>query len=678
MQAFAIVLLLAGLSQAVSAETSPVSKVLDLLAGLQTKIIGEGEAAQTEYDEYAEWCEDRSRNVEFEIRTGAGNVEDLKAHIDEQKAMQSELKTKIEELAGGIATDTADLKSATAIRANEAADFAAEEKESSEVISTLERAIRILNRKAQSGPLMLQSKNLGTITEALKAMVQASMFSQSDASTLTALVQSSQESDDDSEDAGAPAAAVYEGQSGGVIETLEGLLEKAQEQLAAARQKETSASYNFQLLEQSLRDQLKVANRDSAAAKKNAASSSEKQAIAEGDLEVTSKDLSEDQKTLSGLHGNCLTRAQDFESATKSRAEELNALAAAKKVLEETSRGAASQAYGLDQVSFLQMSSGADLANFEAVRLIRDLAKKENSADLAQLASQMAAAMRLSSGSQDPFAKVKGLINEVIDKLENAASSDATHKGYCDKELAETSANKEDKETERTKLSTKIDQMSYRSLNLKEQVATLQKELAAAAKSQAEWDKFRQEENAAFKSNSAEMQQGLQGVKMALKVLRDYYATADKAHGAAEGSSTGIVGLLEVVESDFEKALAEMNAVEENAQITYEAATRENEIATTMKSKDVEYKVKEYTGLDKAVSDASSDRASVQAELDALAQYLDKLKEMCIAKAEPYEEKARRREAEISGLKEALQVLDGAAVLIQQSQRSLRGVSTHM
>merc|ERR1711935_981488 len=179
-----------------------------------------------------------------------------------------------------------------------------------------------------------------------------------------------------------------------------------------------------------------------------------------------------------------------------------------------------------------------------------DLAKKENSADLAQLASQMAAAMRLSSGSQDPFSKVKALINDMIDKLENAASSDATHKGYCDKELAETSANKQDKETERTKLSTKIDQMSYRSENLKEQVATLQKQLAAAAKSQAEWDKFRREENVAFKSNSAEMQEGLQGVKMALKVLREYYATADKANGAAGGSATGIVGLLEVVESD--------------------------------------------------------------------------------------------------------------------------------
>merc|ERR1719261_2416395 len=181
------------------------------------------------------------------------------------------------------------------------------------------------------------------------------MFSQSDASKLSAFVQSSQESDDDSEEAGAPAAAVYENHSGGIVDVLEGLLDKAQEQLDSARQKETSAAHNFEMLKQSLEDQIKFANKDSAAAKKALASSSEKQATAEGDLEVTSTDLAEDKKTLSGLHENCLTRAQDFEAATKSRAEELKALAAAKKVIAETTGGAASQTYGLDQVSFLQL-----------------------------------------------------------------------------------------------------------------------------------------------------------------------------------------------------------------------------------------------------------------------------------------------------------------------------------
>merc|ERR1719410_2545711 len=138
------------------------------------------------------------------------------------------------------------------------------------------------------------------------------------------------------------------------------------------------------------------------------------------------------------------------------------------------------------------------------------------------------------------------------------------------------------------------------------------------AKSQAEWDKFRGEEKATYTANKAEMEQGLEGVKMALKILREYYAAGDKAHASADGAAGGIVGLLEVVESDFSKGLAEMTSTEDNAQVTYDAQSKENEITKAMKSKDVGYKTKESASLDKAVSDAESDRAGVQAELDAV------------------------------------------------------------
>merc|ERR1712232_1284970 len=100
--------------------------------------------------------------------------------------------------------------------------------------------------------------------------------------------------------------------------------------------------------------------------------------------------------------------------------------------------------------------------------------------------------------------------------------------------------------------------MSAKSAKLKEEVAELQKELAALASSQAEMDKLRSEEKAAFEENSAEMEKGIEGVKLALKVLTEYYASDDKSHDAAKGAGAGIIGLLEVVESDFTKGLAEM------------------------------------------------------------------------------------------------------------------------
>merc|ERR1712137_1165813 len=120
----------------------------------------------------------------------------------------------------------------------------------------------------------------------------------------------------------------------------------------------------------------------------------------------------------------------------------------------------------------------------------------------------------------DPFTKVKGLIQDMIEKLEKEAEADATHKAFCDKELAESNEKKADKTAEIAKLSTKIDQMSARSAQLKQEVAALQKSLAELAASQAEMDKMRMEENEAFKQNKADMEQGLEGVKMALKVLR--------------------------------------------------------------------------------------------------------------------------------------------------------------
>merc|ERR1712217_72817 len=465
------------------------------------------------------------------------------------------------------------------------------------------------------------------------------------------------------EDAGAPSATVYKGQSGGIIQTLTDLLEKAQGQLADARNTETKNIHNFELMAQGLNDEIKFGKKEIGESKKALAASGEKKAGAEGDLAATTKTKTEDVSTLADLHQSCLTYAQNYEAETKSRGEELKAIAAAKKVISSETVGAEGATYGLNQVSFVQrseLSSQADLANFEAVRFVRTLAKKEHSAALAQLASRMSSAMHAGTAAgEDPFAKVKGLIADMIEKLESEADADATHKAYCDKELAESREKKADKKAEIAKLSTKIDQMSARSAQLKSEVAALEKSLAELAASQAEMDKMRAEENAAFKQNKADMEQGLEGVKVALRVLNDYYAKSDKAHEASEGAGHGIIGLLEVIESDFSKALAEFISVEETAAADYDKNSKENEIQKTTKNQDVKYKNKEASDLDKAISEASSDRAGVQTELDAVNEYLSSLAAQCITtganmgtaghNGESYEQRVARRTKEIAG-----------------------------
>merc|ERR1719247_930115 len=130
--------------------------------------------------------------------------------------------------------------------------------------------------------------------------------------------------------------------------------------------------------------------------------------------------------------------------------------------------------------------------------------------------------------------------------------------------------------------------MKSRSTELKEDVATLEQELADLARSQLEMDKMRREEKAAFQSNKADLDQGIQGVRMALKILREYYDK--KEEGSAQGASTGIFALLEVVESDFSKALAEITTVEAAAQRDYDVQTQLNIFTKAAKDKDIKYK----------------------------------------------------------------------------------------
>merc|ERR1719446_62330 len=570
-----------------------------------------------------------------------------------------------------IVADEADLKAATEIRNKEQAVFAEEEKDLVETIDTLERAVGIIEKEMKGGSAALLQSS-GSVVQALTAMVKAQSLSSAEGAKLTALVQDKQESDDD--DSGAPQAAAYSNQSGGIVDTLNDLLEKAQAQLDTARAKEEQDIQNFEMLQQSLTDEIKFAKKEMASAKKSKSESEEGKATAEGDLSVTQKDLAQDLETLGGLHHDCVTKANDFEAETKSRAEELKALATAKKIIKENVAGAAA--------SFLQdgitINSQADLVNFEAVRFGRDLAKKQHSTALSQLASRMVSVVRFATGDKaDVFAKIKGLITDMISKLESEAEKDATQKAWCDKELAETNQKKDTKTAEISKLTAKIDSDSSKSKQLKSQVAELQAQLGELTRSQAEMDKVRAEEKSLYQANKAEMEQGLSGIKMALKVLNDYYAKDDKAHSGG-GASSGIIGLLEVCESDFSKELAEMTEVEDTSQSNYDRETKENEISKVTKEQDVKYKTKDAAGLDKNVAELTSDRAGTEEELAAAKQYLAQLEGQCIAKAETYGERKARREAEIAGLKEALQVLENETAFIQKGIRTLRGARKHV
>merc|ERR550537_766171 len=123
-----------------------------------------------------------------------------------------------------------------------------------------------------------------------------------------------------------------------------------------------------------------------------------------------------------------------------------------------------------------------------------------------------------------------------------------------------------------------------------------------------------------------------------------------------------------------ELTLVEMQEADEAA--AYEETTQENKMTKASKDQDVKYKLQEAAGLDKSITELSNDRDATNTELAAVNTYYTKLQGRCVAKPVSYEEKKKAREAEIAGLKEALDVLENEAALVQrgkaQGRRNMR------
>jgi len=276
----------------------------------------------------------------------------------------------------------------------------------------------------------------------------------------------------------------------------------------------------------------------------------------------------------------------------------------------------------------------------------------------------------------------------MITKLEAEGAAEQKHKAYCDKEYAATNAKTEDLTGTVNKLSGKIDKQEAMSAKLHGEVKQLQADLAELQKTGMEMTSSRTSGNKAFLEKKADLEQGLEGVRTATKVLREYYASSASALVQADSdapksgaASTGIIGMLEVIESDFGRNLAAANTVEDAAAAEYEKTTKTNAATKKTKEDDIKYKSKEVIKLDKSITELRSDKSSSQSELDAVTEYKKTIDSTCVKVPETYEEKVAKRNSEVAGLKDALVIIDPAeeSMLIQKSQKGLRGtaVSRH-
>merc|ERR1719420_543165 len=360
---------------------SPMEKTIQLLEGLSAKIVKEGEVEAGLYEKFTHYCNDESKETQFEVKTSKADAERASAAVADETAKIGAAEAKIEELSSTIATAEKDLAAATKIREKENVDFEKGQAELMEGVSMLERAIAIIEREMAKTGFIQGADSMKKVSDALTAIVSAAMVNSADRAKVQALLQAQTSEDDlDLQPAGAPDPAAYKSKSGGIVDTLEDMLEKAKAELADAQKAEMNSKFDYYMLKQKLEDSMKFGTSELDETKKAMAAAKEAKAVAEGELETAEKNLAEGSKHLNDLQNECMTAATEYGESQHSRQEELTALATAKKILEEKTGGATDREY-----SFIQLKTSthtgahAKQVKDRIVGLLQQLATKDGS-----------------------------------------------------------------------------------------------------------------------------------------------------------------------------------------------------------------------------------------------------------------------------------------------------------
>merc|ERR1719355_120305 len=291
-----------------------------------------------------------------------------------------------------------------------------------------------------------------------------------------------------------------------------------------------------------------------------------------------------------------------------------------------------------------------------ALRSIEQLGRKYHSTALVSLAYRAAS---------DPFGKVRSMIEDMIAKLLQEAAEEATQKAFCDKEIGESKASKDEKQGKLDKVNSRLEKAESTIASLTDQITTLSKEVAESDAAMAEATALRTKEKTTFTAVEKDLSESQEACAAATEVLREYYEGASfiqtgqkaKTQADEQGDGSGILGMLEVAESDFATGLAEARTVEQQSQAEYDKMMQDGKMLKATKEMEIKGKQSEISSLKTSMADLSSDKEALTGELDAVLAYLDKLKPQCETKVPTYAERKAAREQEIEGLKNALDVL---------------------
>merc|ERR1719298_301083 len=153
----------------------------------------------------------------------------------------------------------------------------------------------------------------------------------------------------------------------------------------------------------------------------------------------------------------------------------------------------------------------------KVVDIFKGLSRNRHSFVFSQLASMAAA---------DPFEKIKGLINDMIDKLLKEAQEAATHEAFCQEEMGKTKKSREDKEMKLAKFTSRVDKADSKVAELTQAIKTLTTEVGEVDKATAEATGIRTKEHEEFLKVSKDYKDSATAVAQAIEVPQNFYSGA--------------------------------------------------------------------------------------------------------------------------------------------------------
>jgi len=687
------------------AKMAAVNKVTAMLEGLKSQVLSEGEAEAATYNKFACFCKDTTEEKVEAIKEGDDNKEDLTATIKDLQSERKELDATIKELLSDIETAEKDMKKAKAERAKELATYKANEADLTAALDALTGAIQKM--KASKSPSLLQFQSMrGTIKTAMMLADALNIGSVATQETVSTFLQQAPEVQ--MED--------YKFHSDDIIATLEKLLNQFRDEKNDVDAEEVKAEQEHTLFMQMKTALVKKLNHELLETKKEKAKTIASIERDSEELTSVAATLLDDQEYLKELSQMCHEKALTWDQRSKLRQSELAMLTEVigiitSSVTEKTS--AATIRFAQQGTSFrlaravalsdgameaveaeaeeAEEAEGAPIGFLQSARrslrgspsqdrargivakgivaeLLRQQGSKLKSTLLTALAGKIAA---------DPFAKVKQLIQELVERLLTEAANEANQKGWCDKASKDAEQKRDYAAEEIASLNTEMADLEALIDERTVELAELAKAMKELEEAREKAEKEREEEKEENVATVREAQAGLGAISEAIDMISKFYKSAKKdkvelslsqgpaddapdagfeigeAYTGAQGESGGIIGMMEVMKSDFERTISETEAAEAQAEedhLEFMTETGKSLAAKKVASEERTAQKDDASEKLEKADDILSEQTKI---LQASIQELLDLKPVCEDTGMSYKERVARREDEIAALKKA-------------------------